>query len=460
MKRFVLAAILLSTAACGGGEGRPAKDPSDAAAIAAQVRAFGELEDEILRDLATIDSRVARRAHINPREEDLRRVSMAAMLREDPTVAVVEGAIDPFSFDARTRGLDAVRAKVAKVPRDLPATAEGLTERPALERELLERLVEEEAVRLDEERLLPRSASALVRAVVEGWRPAKTPKDLEEQDRWLSRRLGELGRSLKDDSSSGAPTMDLVRARELDDALDALEHATPGMIKTMQELVRIREALEAQGARPTATKHSEWTDVARRAKAHLGAIGAPEELERELGAVATKLRAEAEKALAAVDLKQDALTTRLAPLLFPDRECVNAIPGSRIRSMAAPPERTPACLLRHVVASAQDETARAIALVAMHDHVVVAQWALAVATGAATLDQAQSKHRLLSLPTPDVAARLERIALARPVAAIGAGEAVRILVKGDAAARANAWSRLGDLPLDLAARELAAAPNK
>jgi hypothetical protein len=90
----------------------------------------------------------------------------------------------------------------------------------------------------------------------------------------------------------------------------------------------------------------------------------------------------------------------------------------------------------------------------MHDHVIVAEWALAVAAGTATLEAAQAKHRLLSLPTPDLSARLERIALARPVAAIGAGEAVRLLVATDNPGTAAAWSRLGDVPLDIATREL------
>jgi hypothetical protein len=459
MRRLLLLGVsALVLVACGHAPESP-KSASDPAKEAADVRAFAEIEDEILRDLATIDGRIARRARIEPREEDQRRIAMAAVLREDPTVAIVDGAIDPFSFDARSRGLDAIRAKLQKIPPRLPQTAKEVIERPLLERELVARLVDEEASRLEEERLLPRAASALVRAVVEGWHAPKNPKDLDEQDRWLARRLGELGRSLKDDAQNSDPTtaLDLVRARELDDALDALEHFTPGFTKSTQELVRIREALEAKGARPLATRHSEWPIVARRARVHLGITSAPEQIERDLSETAASVRARAETALKTVDLRRDALAARLSPILFAEKECIDAVPGSRIRSMAATPERTPACRLRHFVADAQDDVTRALALVAMHEHVIVAQWALAVATGTATLEAAQNKYRLLSPPTPDVAARLERIALARPVAAIGAGEAVHVL---EHSAGADTWEkaamlkRFGDVPLDIAMREL------
>src|SRR5690606_34365673 len=115
--------------------------------------AFDRLEEEILRDLAATDRRVAVRARITPSDDDLRRVAMAAVLGEDATIGVVAGSIDPFSFDARARGLQAVKSKVASLP---PSPAAPGTS----ERELLARLAEEETVRLEEERALPRSASS------------------------------------------------------------------------------------------------------------------------------------------------------------------------------------------------------------------------------------------------------------------------------------------------------------
>ena len=115
-----------------------------------------------------------------------------------------------------------------------------------------------------------------------------------------------------------------------------------------------------------------------------------------------------------------------------------------------------ACRLRQNAADATEDASRAYLLVAMHDHVVVAQWALDVARGSATIAQATGKHRPLSRPGPDVAARWERIALARPTAAIGGGLAAEVLYgSGDPAARARAWSDLGEVPLDIAERMLA-----
>ena len=49
----------------------------------------------------------------------------------------------------------------------------------------------------------------------------------------------------------------------------------------------------------------------------------------------------------------------------------------------------------------------------------------------------------------------ERIALARPTAAIGGGLAAGVLYgTGNVMARARAWTSLGDVPLDIAEREL------
>jgi hypothetical protein len=95
--------------------------------------------------------------------------------------------------------------------------------------------------------------------------------------------------------------------------------------------------------------------------------------------------------------------------------------------------------------------------VVMHDHVVVAQWALDVSRGTATIAQTTGRHRPLSRPGPDVVARWERIALARPTAAIGGGLAAGVLYdagEGEIATRARLWSELGEVPLDIAERQV------
>lgn len=452
-------AVLLSVAACGsagcGGAQRSVGAGNGKGDEASRVGEFQHVEDEVLRGLAAIDRRVAARARLEPREEDVRRLTMGAMLAEDPSLAVIDGSIDPFSFEARARGLGAVKSKLATAPTQLPTGAQGMLPLPALEKELLARLVDEEILRLEEERMLPRSASALVRAVVETWSQPASAQQAAERDRWLARRLGEVRTSV----AGGGAALDVVRARELDDALDALEHAvdSAALVHATAELVKLREALEAQATRPADGAHSEWSYVARRVRTHLGFTLAPEALEARLASLEEALRSAAEHAVAEAHLGSEAVATNATPLVFAGGPCAVAVPGSRVRSMSPPPERAAACRLRQAVASANDAGARAYAVVAMHDHVVVAQWALDVARGSATIAQATAKHRPLSRPGPDVVAHWERIALARPTAAIGGGLAAGVLyATADPQARARAWAELGEVPLDVAERELGA----
>ncbi|MBX3220422.1 MAG: hypothetical protein KF795_07890 [Labilithrix sp.] len=453
MRRAPLPLLLLGSSlvtACGPGGGRPERPPSTTAIDAA---AFDAREEEILRDLGAVDRRIAQRTRVAPSEDDLRRVTMAAVLREDPTVAVVDGAIDPFSFDARARGLAIAKQKIASLPATAPPER-------ASERDLLARLVDEEAARLEEERALPRSASSLVRAIVATWQAPRSVAEAADADRWLARRLADLRETMTEPAPASA--LDVVRARELDDALDALERIAPAPVfmRATQELVRVREALESAASKPAAKAQSEWSMIAPRARAHLGTAQSPDDLARELTAAAADLRALAEEAVAAAGLRPESLEATLEKQVFVSGPCLDAVPGSRVRSMAAPQEREPACHLRHLVSRADDDAARAIAFAAMHDHVAVASWALEVARGAATIAEAEGRHRLFVPVSPDTRSRYERIALARPVAALGAGEAVRVLVAGDPRTRARAWSSLGDVPLDVARRELGVTAPK
>ena len=449
MKRAI--ALFFVTSLVTGCGGPPASRTAGATEDpAARVAQFEAIEDEVLRDLAAIDRRVAQRARIVPRDEDLRRIAMAAVLAEDPSVAVVDGAIDPFSFEARARGLAAVKEKLARAPKDLPKAASGTTPEPALERDLLQWLVAEETARLEEEKQLPRSASALVRGIVETWTTPSTPEAAAARDRWLVRRLGELRGSL-----TKAP-LDVVRARELDDALDALERVmdAPGFTEATQELVKLRDVIEGQGK--LAVARSEWTEVARALGAHLGVTMSADELASKLEAAEATSRASAASEVSAAHLGPDDLAGRTAPLMFATAPCTSAVPGSRVRAMAPAPERLVACEIRQDLAraAATDRAALAAMLTALHDHVVVAEWALDVVRGTATIQETTARRRLVARHSPDVQARLERIALARPVAAIAAGVTAVVLLEGggNPVARARTWTSLGDVPFDAAMR--------
>ena len=452
-------ALLLLVGACGS---PPAPVPASGSreGTANAVASFQNVEDAVLRDLAAIDRRFATRAHIEPLEEDARRVTMGAVLAEDATLAVVDGAVDPFSFEARARGLSGVRARLESAPPGLPASAQGTVAAPALEKELLTRLVDAELVRLEEERALPRSASALVRGLVETWRAPTSPQHAAERDRWLARRLDEMLAAVNATTTrakGGSAPLDVVRARELDDALDALEHAidAAGLGHATAELVLLREALEAQGARPAAVAVSDWNDVARGMRAHLGLTFTSDVLDARLAAIETELRKGAALAMAKAHSSADVAETQAAPLVFGTAPCVVAIPGSRVRSMTPPPERAAACRLRSLLTSTTDDTSRAVALLVLHDHVTVARWALDVARGTATIAQTTTQHRPRSRPGPDVIARWERIAVAQATVAIGGGLAAGLLYgTGDPEVRAEAWTKLGEVPLDIAEREL------
>lgn len=459
---LLLALPLLTLAACGPPPAPvPASGPPSNQAGA--VAAFAGVESDVLHDLVAVDRRIALRAKLDPREEDLRRITMPAVLAEDATLAVIDGAIDPFSFEARARALAAVRAKVESSPLGLPTAAVGPSSAPALERELLGRLVDGEIVRLDEERALPRSASALVRAIVETWRAPITVQLAAERDRWLARRLDEVLAAVNATGGRGAEgkaasaPLDVGRARELDDTLDALERLleASALALATARLVQLREALESQGARPAGGAVSDWSTVARGLRAHLGLAIAPEALDAKLGATEQALREAALRAMKKANVSADEAGTKAAPLVLGKQPCETVVAGSRLRSMLPPPERGPACRMRAVQTSATDDAARAMALVMMHDHVTVARWAFDVARGTSTIAQTTGKNRPLSAPGPDVTAKWERLALAQPAVAIGGGYAAGVLYgTGDPEGRAKVWSELGEVPLDIAEREL------
>jgi hypothetical protein len=123
--------------------------------------------------------------------------------------------------------------------------------------------------------------------------------------------------------------------------------------------------------------------------------------------------------------------------------------------MAASLERKWSCHIRHGLKGAETDAELAPLLASLHDHVVVARWALEVARGASTIAQATARLHLFTPPGVDVQARLERIALARPVAAMGAGLTAAMLLAGaDPSARARLLTEIGEVPLDVAAHEL------
>lgn len=426
----ILAAVLV--AACGPGA-PAARGPEPAV----EAPPFEPVVDATLRKLAAIDRRLAERAHVEPSDADLRALSMDVILREDTTAALVGGALDPFSFAARRRALEAVRESVTRAP---ARSADGAT------KERLLRLVREELAREEEERALPGSASVLVSAIARTWTPTGAPDRIAERDAWLARRLAEI-----DTAVARAPLLEPASS-ELDDALDAVENGIKNdpYRKATIALTRLRGRLEAARTRGEPTP---WEPIARGLRTHVGEDVPPRDaLDRRLGAIQRRLREAIHARRAAVDdAGVRAADDVAARSLFQDSGCAYPGAASLLGRFGAPPERAPGCALvvRLAASAAGDVLAN---LEALHDHVAVARWALDVDAG-----PRRSSHPFVSGVTMPQGARLMRLAAVRPVVAIGAGLVVEALVGADtthASEVAARWSKVGDAPLDVVLREI------
>jgi hypothetical protein len=116
--------------------------------------------------------------------------------------------------------------------------------------------------------------------------------------------------------------------------------------------------------------------------------------------------------------------------------------------MLPPPERAAIC---GALRALTDEPSQAAALVALHDDVLLAT--------ATVVPSPPLRTRLLSRAEDDDFDVLERAARERPIVVLGVALAAELLYGGDgtgADERLAAWRALGDAPLDVVDRELAA----
>jgi hypothetical protein len=424
--------------------------PDDAAKLG---RAFDEAEAKAFDVIAASDPRFAKRLAVAPSEDRLRAATVEALAQGDGDVSVRDGALDFFSFSARGRGLD----RASQLVRSETTTGAALG-RLGLERELAERLVVEERARLEEERSLPRGASALVRGIVETWTPTPSPRAAEERDLWLTRRLDQIRASL---AGSTLPHDGLL---ELDDALDPLERiATPEELpSSAKAIARLRIALGETSA-PGDPDDGRRGRVEGSLRVHLGLAIGEAEIRARLERSERATRALATEATrAAGQAAETAIAKRARELTLAVGTCDGSPSESRVRSLAPPPERAPICGILHALkgAAGPDPGSRAAAFVALHDETVVALWALALHADGASPARATSSAQPFFGAEPVEEAKLTRFAEARPMAAIGAGLAGELLTRGPAAAGSTTsassakWLSFGDAPLDVVEREL------
>jgi hypothetical protein len=442
-KRCSFAPLLLvaTCAACASSAAAPHAPPAGAPIVVntdrARTTAFADVEQDAIGWLAAADPRLASRTETTPPDEVLKRIGTEAVLAEDATAQVRGASLDLFAFRARRHALDEAAKTVAAFQDPLPETGPlGATlARPKLERELLERLIEEELARAGEEAELGDASGDLVRGIVSTWVPPSAPQDWPDRDAWVSKHLLEIRESLRDNRPRTGPS-------DLDAALYPLERllAPLQFPRGSAAIAEVRMALD-RDMRPTPPMDGSHR-VALAAKVHLGVALDPATLPSRLERTEQRLR---ELAAAALTLEKNPseVLSRARELLLVEKPCPT-VPDSRVRSMAPPPERAVICGALRAFA---EEASSAAALVALHDDVLF--------SFASVVSSPPTHTRLLSHPEDDEVMALQRRARERPVPALGVAFAAELLyAKGDPAPRLRAWRALGEAPLDIVAREL------
>ncbi len=479
--RLILAACAASAIGCAA-QAPVARGPVVTAPAAKDVReVVRELRegiDRALRTIACVDPRFARRLPLpavgvdpdaRPTEGDLRAAAVKALAAGDADVSIHDGALDFFSFTARGRALDAAARTVDGLPEPMEDSAvDGAVSgrsiaRPKLERELAIRLVAEERARLEEERSLPRGASALVRGVVQTWAPPESSQAAAERDEWLAQRLDQIRASLPGSALSRGALL------ELDDSLDPLERlALPAELpSSARELARLRVFIGDTPAAPAGTDAARVGRIEAAVKAHLGLSLDAREIRARLETAEKQTRALAKEAVTPAD--ERAVARGAEELQLSVGRCAMGEPAtaSPLRALEPSTERAAICNLLHALRDVHDDRARAAALVALHDATVVALWALALHADGASPERAVASAHPFFGAQPEREARLVRFAEARPVAAIGAGLAAELLTRerarrasataADLRATSKRWLTFGDAPLDVVEREVFAS---
>jgi hypothetical protein len=441
-----LALCLLGAGALGAcaapSSSAPPLTPASAAVTPEQQRAritdFTLLEQEQLEWMAAIDPRIAMRVGHAPPAEVIAKVGTMGVLAEDPDARIRGDSLDLFAFRARAKILDHLARTVKSFGEALPE--EGLVgsalARPKLERELLERLVDEEVARTNDEARLGDASADLVRGMVATWEPPKSPQEVPDRDLWASKHLLEIRDSLRGPDVGLSPT-------DLDSALYPLERLlSPGEFpKGAGALAQVRTTMDSDMR--VVPKLGPPDRLAREVAKHLGVAVDVASLPKRLEALRAKLRGLAVAALEASGAERGAVEGRARELLMVERPCP-VVADSPLRAMGPPSERAPICgMLRAMT----EEEKPAAVLVALHDDVLFSLSAVESAPPPRT--------ELLSHPADEVVDSLHRMARERPVVALGVGLAAELIYGGSSPQdRTRAWVALGEAPLDVVAREL------
>jgi hypothetical protein len=366
---------------------------------------------------------------------------MDAVMAEDASTHLRGGSLDLFSFKARARALAEATRTVSSLHAELPEVGPMGSElrRPRLERELLVRLLEEETARTQDEARMGDSAGDLIRAIVATWAPPAAPQDVQDRDAWVAGHLREIGESLRDPAPrTGPPDLD-VALYPLERLLAPLQYP-----RGAAAIAQLRIALD-QDPR-VAPKVDSTERIVASVREHLGVTIDVAGLPAQFAVLEARLRTEAEAGMHALDdAGKRATLGQARELLFAGSSCP-PVADSPVRSMAPPPERAAVC---GALRALSERGTRLAAVVALHDEV---QLSLAAVTSATP-----PRTSLISRPADEDVDSLRRMARERPAVALGPGLAAQIaFAQGVSDARIAAWRDLGEVPLDVMARELGA----
>ncbi len=399
--KTVAFALALSLVACGGAA--PVVKPP----VVAAGPDFSRDEDRVLRVIASADGRFAARAGIVSDESELRSAGVQAILSEDTTTVMEGGRADLFSFDARARALDAAAKILAQYTKN--------DRENGLEIERLARTLQAERERLAYERELPAGAAPLFVGLAATWPINAAPAEAEQHDARLAKRFEQVMATL------GSITPEV--RDELEASLDPIEaKVSPSYTKSQVALVRLRVKLGETRVEAAARTSKVDASLEPRLRA----------LEKRLRELAAPL------AKHAPPPAPSALACKLA-----------GSPSSILSRMIAPPERQRVCVIVNTLAAAPIDPLVAISL---HDDVVVALWALAIASGS-RVDAATGDLRPIAETSPHQEAEWTRRAALHASEAIDTALAIDWMLS-DPQKHAASWDALGDAPIDLAILEL------
>ncbi len=439
MRTLLLAGMLGCLVACAGTP-RAARAPAAPSAGVVDGAAFIAWEARWLADLGATDPRLAMRLPAKPGAEALEKVAVEAVVQGDRDIGVLGGAIDPFSFTARTRRLRALREELDRLPDDgVPASRD--------ERVLLTRLLDGEDLRVASEDTTPEAASELVRAIVATWGHPASPREVDEREHEVLHGLADVLTNVMAGKLQGP------RATELEDALDPLERLAPpeGYPETTRLITWLR--VELGRRHPQVPAGPTLAPLATRLDVYLGVRPDARALRARLEVEEATLRVDAKARLAG--MPEQAVSDALAAAaVHVETESSSSVPrgGSLVRAMSPPPERALVCEALRLVADADSPIDKVIAAVAVHDDVAIALWALDLDGGATDLEATRTAHPLMASVSSDRQDRLLRGALVSPTRAIAAGLAGALLdAEGPGArrTRASRWLAFGDAPFDL-----------